>query len=354
MSGPSARADLWPIKHTIPRETPAMDFRTGDVMMAPPIPYGEYVKDYPGAVHGAVGMAAGAAHSALGAAHGLIGKVCGLCGGSACGSCGGLGHHNGNACGGCGGDGCTRCDGHGRSLITHGGGHGNGHAGHAHTMPASSNGGGHTGLLGGLLGKHKGHAGVSTVGLGEHSLCGPGMPCASGQGTPSGQGGMPSGQFAMACGGCGGRGLLGNGSACGGCGGRGLLSGLACGGCGGRGLLGNGSACGGCGGRGLLGAGNACNGCGGSGHLANGNKCGLCGGTGLCAAALGKAKHVAGTAAGLAHGLLGKITHKGEIEYFVGPGGPVPLTPGYVPYVVPTRSPRDYFAFPPFSEQSQP
>jgi hypothetical protein len=46
-----------------------------------------------------------------------------------------------------------------------------------------------------------------------------------------------------------------------------------------------------------------------------------------------------------------KLGH-GGVEYFVGPGGPVPLTPGYVPYVVPVRSPRDFFAFPPFSEQA--
>ena len=51
-------------------------------------------------------------------------------------------------------------------------------------------------------------------------------------------------------------------------------------------------------------------------------------------------------------GLAAKLTHKGQIQYFVGPGGPVPLTPGYVPYVVTTRSPRDYFAFPPFSDQT--
>jgi hypothetical protein len=44
------------------------------------------------------------------------------------------------------------------------------------------------------------------------------------------------------------------------------------------------------------------------------------------------------------------LFHRGEIEYFVGPGGPVPLTPGYVPYIVTTRSPRDFFAFPPFSD----
>ncbi len=49
-------------------------------------------------------------------------------------------------------------------------------------------------------------------------------------------------------------------------------------------------------------------------------------------------------------GLAAKALHIGDIEYFVGPGGPVPITPGYVPYVVTTRSPRDYFAFPPFSD----
>jgi hypothetical protein len=57
-----------------------------------------------------------------------------------------------------------------------------------------------------------------------------------------------------------------------------------------------------------------------------------------------------GALLGYAHGLLGKIFHVGQVKYFVGPGGPVPLTPGYVPYVVTTRSPRDFFAFPPFSD----
>jgi hypothetical protein len=51
---------------------------------------------------------------------------------------------------------------------------------------------------------------------------------------------------------------------------------------------------------------------------------------------------------GAPHALASRIIHHGDVKYFVGPGGPVPLTPGYVPYVVPTRSPRDYFAFPPF------
>jgi hypothetical protein len=50
------------------------------------------------------------------------------------------------------------------------------------------------------------------------------------------------------------------------------------------------------------------------------------------------------------HGLIGKALHIGEIDYFVGAGGPVPLTPGYVPYVVPVRSPRDFFSFPPMTD----
>ena len=72
------------------------------------------------------------------------------------------------------------------------------------------------------------------------------------------------------------------------------------------------------------GAGGLCGGCGGKG-------CGLCGG-------LSKAK-------GLANHLLGRD----KIKWFVGPGGPVPLTPGYTPYVNVTRSPREFLAFPPFT-----
>jgi hypothetical protein len=38
-----------------------------------------------------------------------------------------------------------------------------------------------------------------------------------------------------------------------------------------------------------------------------------------------------------------------RMSWFLGAGGPVPLTPGYVPYIVTTRSPRDYFAFAPMN-----
>ena len=74
----------------------------------------------------------------------------------------------------------------------------------------------------------------------------------------------------------------------------------------------------------------------------NGNGCGFCGGRGCS------------KCAGLLGGIHGKVSHilhphRGNIKYFVGPGGPVPLTPGYVPYVNPVRSPRDFLAFPPYT-----
>lgn len=311
--------------HTIPREVPAVDYRTGDVMMAPPIPYGHYAKDYAGSIHGAAGMAKGSLH-------GLFNKAGGL------GHLGGLGHglgHGHGHDGACGDAGCGSA-GHGGLFSGHK---------HGHGAPCGTAGCGGNGL--GLHGLGSGKHGL--FGLGHKgdglSLCGgPGQAaCASPQGAifPTGQG--PS---AQSCNTCGGFGMLG-GHSCGLCGGKGLLGGLggSCHGCGGKGLLG-GSPCGGCGGLGLLnkhGHGNACGSCGGHGKLHDGSPCGGCGGTGL----LGHLK-------GKAHSLVGSLFHAGEIEYFVGPGGPVPLTPGYVPYVVPTRSPRDFFAFPPFSDRAMP
>ena len=47
----------------------------------------------------------------------------------------------------------------------------------------------------------------------------------------------------------------------------------------------------------------------------------------------------------MVHHLLGRD----KIKWFVGAGGPIPLTPGYTPYVNVTRSPRDFFAFPPMT-----
>ena len=79
----------------------------------------------------------------------------------------------------------------------------------------------------------------------------------------------------------------------------------------------------------------------GHGH-GKGTGCGLCGGKG-CANCL------AGLKAGL-HGKLASIAgvfNQPKISWFNGAGGPVPITPGYVPYIVTTRSPRDFFSFPP-------
>ncbi|MDR3636839.1 MAG: hypothetical protein P4L84_23745 [Isosphaeraceae bacterium] len=273
--------------YTIPREVTAVDVNTGGPYFAPPVPYGHYAKDCLGTIHNGIGAAKG---SLLGLFH----KGCGACGGKGCGLCGGSGHCGGdpscgggwNRCNACGGGGCGFCQGLGLFR------------GHGHKDPCA--------------GGCNGHA--STI-------------IASAQAAPA-----PSPQANCGVGGCGlkfkhshHRGL---GRGCGSCGGRG------CGLCGGDQFAG-GDPCGSCGGRGcgLCGGGGfghgGCNACGGKG-------CGLCAG-----------KH---NLLGLPHALLNKVLHKGDIKYFVGAGGPVPLTPGYVPYVVSTRSPRDYFAFPPFSE----
>jgi hypothetical protein len=75
--------------------------------------------------------------------------------------------------------------------------------------------------------------------------------------------------------------------------------------------------------------------------------CSFCGGKG-CSHCMGKG----GGLSSMVHGKLASLTaglHKPKVKWFVGPGGPVPLTPGYVPYIVSTRSPRDFFAFPPMN-----
>ena len=311
---------------TIPREVLAQDFRTGKVMMAPPIPYGCYAMDPLGAVHNAGGMAFGAIHGIAGKIHG----ICEKCGGGLCGICGGNGSTNGRDCNACGGDGCSNCGDNGLA----------GHCGlfhHKDRISATDSCS--------LFGHHRGGAGQSCIGLG----CG--MDIASAQSAPvapaktmsipSAQvysGVIASSQMPAVCGGCLGMGRTARGAGCGLCGGRGFLGfghggsanshGSACGNCGGRG-------CGLCGGMGLgHNKGNACSNCGGAG-------CALCSGGG------GLKSHLLG----LPMGLVNKALHRGEIQYFVGAGGPVPLTPGYVPYINPVRSPRDYFAFPPFSDQ---
>jgi hypothetical protein len=86
-------------------------------------------------------------------------------------------------------------------------------------------------------------------------------------------------------------------------------------------------------------------GCGQTGKHGRGTGCGLCGGNGCSNCLSGLTSGLHSRLASLAAGLL----HHPKVTYFVGAGGPVPLTPGYVPYIVATRSPRDYFAFPPMN-----
>jgi hypothetical protein len=85
----------------------------------------------------------------------------------------------------------------------------------------------------------------------------------------------------------------------------------------------------------------------GHGH-GKGTVCGLCGGRG-CANCLSK------LTSGL-HGRLASIAGvfvRPKISWFNGAGGPVPITPGYVPYIVTTRSPRDFFSFAPMNPNAQ-
>ena len=328
--------------NTIPREVLARDLSTGEPYFAPPVPWGHYAKDglfdhfskKPCGICGLLaGKGAGFCHG-----HGLLGHGGKGCGKKGCGHCGkggeGLFHH-GN---GCGDPGCGLFGGGGCGL-------------------AGCGGGGGCGLGGG--GGHR----IKNCGLCSGKGCGlcrssviadPGQLMASEQASPvrmvvtspqtvpmasgqdCGQAGCKLGKghhhgrsmSGDPCGGCGGKG-------CGLCGGNGEFVGDPCGGCGGKG-------CGLCAGLGrLLHHGNGCGACGGKG-------CGLCGGFGK------KCGNCGGKGCGLCSGLKSKLSgllhpHKGDIKYFVGPGGPVPLTPGYVPYVNPVRSPRDFLAFPPYT-----
>ena len=285
-----------PFHHSIPTEVEAIDLNTGQPYMAPPIPYGHYAKG--SLFNRFCGHLASPFHSLAGlGGHGL----CGLCGGKGCGHCGGTGMLGGHGLGhGQGGD--PSCGGNGCGLF----------GGHAKRFQGC-------GLCGG-----KG-CGICTSTILPSAQSAPVVvTTASPQATA---------QSAPACvvNGCGlkgghkhhGGGICGHdpGLSCGKC-----FGGL------GRGCFhGPGATCGNCmGGQG----GNGCSNCGGKG-------CGLCkGGLG------GLPGH--GLLKGSIYGLL--HPHAGKVEYFVGPGGPVPITPGYVPYVNPVRSPRDFFAFPPFTQ----
>jgi hypothetical protein len=290
------------LSHTIPKEVPAMDLNTGAPYYAPPIPWGHYAKD---------GLFDHYGKKRCGICGLLSGKGAGFCGGH------GLFSHGGN--GGCGKAGCG---------LFHHGGEGCGEAG-------CGNGFGHGKRIKDCgLCKGKGCGLCNSSGAGDpiHALASSQSPApahvvvTSPQATPMAS---PQGCLEPGC-------KLGKGhhhgdsswgDPCGSCGGKG------CGLCGGLGrIFGHGkSACDSCGGKG----------CGKCGLFGRGNGCGFCGGRGC-------------SKCGGLGGLHGKISgllhpHRGDIKYFVGPGGPVPLTPGYVPWVNPVRSPRDFLAFPPYT-----
>jgi hypothetical protein len=314
-TGISARADGRIFHHTIPKEVDAIDLNTGGPYYAPPIPYGHNSKD--SLLAKVCGCIASPFHKLAGLGHGC--KACGGCGGKGCGLCGGKGMI-------CGGDGDD--SGHG---------HGFGHGGIG-DPGCGPDGCGHFGGLGLGHGKRFNNCGlcggkgcgICTSTILPSSQGAPGVATTAPAPQPTAQV-TPSPQ---ACGvnGCGFKGghKHHGGGICG------HDPGLSCGNCGdpagGRCFHGPGATCGNCrGGHGL-------------GH-GGGTGCGLCGGKG-CSNCLGKGHlgHLKGSLYGLLH------PHAGEIQYFVGPGGPVPLTPGYVPWVNPVRSPRDFFAFPPFTQ----
>lgn len=316
--------------HTIPRVVDAVDVHTGGPYFAPPVPGGHYTKDCLGKVADGVGLVRGSLSGLLHGGAGLLHGACGKCGGAGCDDCGragkgGLFGHGGGAgrCGHLGhGGGCGEV-GHGCGLgawkgLLHGNGCGT-------SGGACGVGGG--GVCG--LGHSKGkacqldvHGMTVTPSLQAPIVSTHGaLDSFPGACTESGchlkmRHFHRKGQGCNACGGMG----------CGICHGAGMASGKLCGSC-------HGGGCGACGGLGMLKHGGLCGGCGGRG-------CGLCVG----------AAGVASRLLSLPHSLIAKVCHVGEVEYFMGPGGPVPLTPGYVPYVVTTRSPRDFFAFPPFSD----
>jgi hypothetical protein len=289
----SARADGMLLQHTIPREADAYNFTTGGPFMAPPVPYGHYAADYVDGLHKKVGCATCGLQGLMGgggAGHSLFHKAGGGCGhGAGCG-------HGGSGClAGGNGIGC----GAGHGLFGHGGNAG----------PE---------ILGTEPGLGAGSAGFATTWAPASAQT---VPLASGQSAC----GLPSCNIAAK------HSHLSQ-----------MLNKIRCGSCGGTG-------CGGCAGTGATGL------CGdpgcslGAGHgHGNGTGCGLCGGKG-CGSCL------SGLKGGL-HGKLASIAgafNKPKISWFNGAGGPVPLTPGYVPYIVTTRSPRDFFSFPPMNPDAR-
>jgi len=302
---------------TIPREVLAQDLNTGQPYFAPPVPWGHYAKDGLFDSFYGKGGHAGLFHHGCkncgGSGLGSGGKGCKNCGGSGCGLGGGKCGHglSGHGCGmkggGCGDSGCGSAHGSARRIKDCG---------------LCNNKG--CGLCQSSCAGDPMYVAASNHGSAPQVVSAPGVSMHGvdpGTGFVGGQTMLCDSCAGKGCGKCGFGGLLHKGM------GNGVGVGDSCGSCGGKG-------CGKCGlfsgGRGHgLNGGSACDACGGRG-------CGKCGAGGM-------GGHLKGKLAGLLH------PHKGDIKYFVGAGGPVPLTPGYVPYTITTRSPRDFLAFPPYT-----
>ncbi len=351
--GLTANGQMFEKNHVIPETVDAIDLNTGAPYYAPPVPQGHYTKDTLGHLIGSVHGAAAHAHGAAAHVANAVKSLCSTCGGS--GACAGCGSAAGTAglgtCGSCGGKGFILSDGNG--LGGHGHSHGSGGVVHvAQGGPGTAVYGGSTGGHG-LLGGHGGAAGHSAgAGYGAPVVNGHFGAAAksSPQGAPSAQAGPAT--VACANGGCGGN-VCGEPTCFGLFGGKGK-------GHGGFGSGGYGAGAGGCGTPGC-----SAPGCGSGGLFAgHGGGAGGCGTPGCNSCGNGAGGHGLGNGMGGHHpglmnahkGLLAKAAglfgkHHGP-KWFMGPGGPVPLTPGYVQYVNPVRSPRDYFAFPPYLDQA--
>jgi len=352
----NANGQMFEKNHVIPETVDAIDLNTGAPYYAPPVPRGHYTKDTLGHLIGSVHGAAAQAHGAAAHVANAVKSLCSTCGGS--GACAGCGSAAGTpalgTCGSCGGKGYILSDGSGPGH-NHAGGDGHTHIAHA--------GSGGT-VIGGTTGGH-GLLGGHGAGNGNGAGAGYGAPVVNGhfaagaksspQIAPSGQYGSPQAVASCGNGGCGGK-VCGEPTCFGLFGGKGRGNGGGCGtpgcsapGCGNGGGLFAGHGGGGHGGAGGCGT-PGCNTCGNGGmggHGMGGHPAGPCGmpGCGICASLMNAHKGLLAKAAGL----FGK--HHGP-KWFTGPGGPVPLTPGYVQYVNPVRSPRDYFAFPPYLDQA--
>jgi hypothetical protein len=290
----SAQADGMLLRHTIPREGDAYNFKTGGPYMAPPVPYGHYATDYIAELQKCMGCVTCQLHGLMGGG-GLGGHSCFHKGSGA-----GLGHGAGHGHGADYGD-----EGSG---IAYGAGHGLfGHGGQSSTE-----------ILGAEPGFGAGSVGYATT------WAQPSTQTVT----------LPSSQSVCGVSGCPVEAKHSHLSQ--------MLNKIRCGSCGGNG-------CGSCAGSGVTGlCGDA--GCSlGEGHgHGKGAGCGLCGGKG-CANCLSALK-------GGLHGKLASIAglfNQPKVSWFNGAGGPVPITPGYVPYIVTTRSPRDFFSFPPMNPDAR-